>query len=80
MSNTITVTVYRVTRLNDSVYGNPNYEFSTSAGNYRTRANTSAAYRLTEDFREDESINDGNGVQVTFTLTRAGRVIDWEVI
>jgi len=79
-TNTVTVTVYRVTRRNNSVYGNPAYTFHTSNGQYLTSSNTSAAYRLTNEFTVDKSINNGDGVIVTFDTTRAGRVTDWKIV
>ena len=79
-TNTITVTVYRVTRRTNSIYGNPAFTFHTSNGEYKTSSNTSAAYHLTNEFQVDHTLNNGDGVEAILTLTRAGRVTDWNLI
>lgn len=73
-TTTSEVTVGTVSRGPVSAMGNPSYIFHTSKGNFRTQANSGAAYGLENDFRLNEIINE----KVTLTLTASGRVISWE--
>lgn len=70
----LVVTVYRVERGNNTMYGNPTYVFVTNHGEYKTQANGARAYALENDFR----VGDVLDREVTLTLTPAGRVVDWK--
>ncbi|MGY2747222.1 hypothetical protein [Arthrobacter sp. UYCu723] len=79
-NTTITVTVFRVERTKSTSYGNPMFKFHTDHGQFRTQANTAMAYALTNTFQVNESLNNGDGVAATLTLTPAGRVTGWELV
>ena len=75
----LTVTVYRVERIRNSVNGGPAYKFHTDHGQFRTQSDTMQAWAMGNTFAIDSSINNGDGVKATLTMTPAGRVFDWKL-
>lgn len=75
----LATTVYRVKRTRSTSYGNPMFEFHTTHGVKKIQANTAYAYKVTNDFPVDESINNGDGMEVTLIMTPAHRVTDWRI-
>lgn len=65
MSNTVQVTISKVTRETNSVDGNPTKVLWTDKGNYRTKPNAAVAYNISDDWQD---------VRATLELSPAGTV------
>lgn len=78
MANTVTVTLYGATRLNNSVNGNPRWRLHTSEGDFITSSDHALNYEV-----ENRTSKNGRWSwldrEVTLTLTRAGRVELWKL-
>lgn len=79
-SQKLTVTVFRVERIRNSINGGPAYKFHTDHGQFRTQSDTMQAWAMGNTFEIGSSINSGDGVQAILTMTPAGRVFDWELV
>lgn len=71
---TIVVDVESVTRLNNSVYGNPRFTLHTNKGTYTTSSDSMCNYSVTNMF-SGRSRTGSKGI--TLVLTPAGRVCDF---
>lgn len=72
---TIETTLFAAERLNNSVNGNPRYRLITSSGSYQTQSDAACSYVVDNIARRIP--NDGFGLAVTLTTTKAGRV--WKI-
>ena len=77
---TITATLNAVTRLNNSVNGNPTWMLHTSEGDLRTSSDASIGYEIgNHSGRPEHSSRSWIGKRVQFRTTRARRVFSWKL-
>ena len=74
MSNRVETTVTSVKRIRSSRDGNPRFQFTTSAGLFKTAPDTSAAYDVENHFN---NINVETGVAAVLVLDGRNNVTDW---
>lgn len=74
-TRTRTVTVYRVSRGNNSPSGNPRFTFHTDGGNFRTEVDGAINYDVGNAFKVGATLD----LPVTLHL-RGSSVVGWEVI